>query len=153
MKIQRIAVLAIVLAFTFLFADGCTKMQARCGHVIQTIILDGINFDFDKSLIKPSGKAILDRDTENLSKDMSLTVSIEGHCDIVGSDEYNQKLSERRAKAVYDYLASKGIDKKRMQTIGFGRTRPLVPNTTDEGRAKNRRVEINILQGQPNCRF
>ena len=71
---------------------------------------------------------------------------IEGHCDIRGSDTYNKRLSIKRAKTVYNYLASKGISKRRMIVIGYGRSKPLVPNTTEDNMLKNRRVEVILLQ-------
>jgi len=129
--------------------SGCRKMCERCGHVIMTTVLEGINFDFNKATIKPQGKLILDKDVAVLSDDKTLDVSIEGHCDIIGSDEYNQKLSEDRAGAVYNYFLEKGIEASRMRTVGYGRMRPIVPNDSEANRAKNRRVEINIIKARP----
>ncbi len=142
-----VACLAVVVAVTF--AAGCRKMCERCGHVVKVTVLEGINFDFNKATLKPEGKAILDKDALLLSEDGTLDVSIEGHCDIVGSDEYNQKLSEARARSVFEYFLSKGISGDRMKTVGYGRMRPIVPNDTEANRAKNRRVEINIIKARP----
>jgi len=75
-----------------------------------------------------------------------LKVSIEGHTDSDGADKYNLKLSDGRAKAVSDYLVEHGIDKGRLTAKGFGETKPLVPNDTDEGKATNRRVEFHITE-------
>ena len=102
-------------------------------------------FDFDKSVIKPEGKAKLD-DLVSKTKGIALEVIIAvGHTDSVGSPEYNQGLSERRAKTVYDYLTSKGIDAARMAgPNGYGEARPIDTNDTDEGRANNRRTELNV---------
>lgn len=102
-------------------------------------------FDFDKSVIKPAGKAKLD-DLVGKIKDINLEVIIAvGHTDSVGSDAYNQKLSVRRSEAVKAYLVSKGIEKNRVYTEGKGEKQPVATNKTKEGRAKNRRVEIEVV--------
>ena len=102
-------------------------------------------FDFDKSVIKPEGKAKLD-DLVGKIKDINLEVIIAvGHTDSIGSDSYNQKLSVRRAEAVKAYLVSKGIEKNRVYTEGKGEKQPVADNKTAEGRAKNRRVEIEVV--------
>ena len=102
-------------------------------------------FDFDKSVIKPEGKAKLD-DLIGKIKDINLEVIIAvGHTDSVGSDTYNQKLSVRRSEAVKAYLVSKGIEKNRVYTEGKGEKQPVADNKTAEGRAKNRRVEIEVV--------
>ena len=102
-------------------------------------------FDFDKSVIKPEGKAKLD-DLIGKIKDINLEVIIAvGHTDSVGSDSYNQKLSVRRSEAVKAYLVSKGIEKNRVYTEGKGEKQPVADNKTAEGRAKNRRVEIEVV--------
>lgn len=102
-------------------------------------------FDFDKSVLKPEGKAKLD-DLIGKIKDINLEVIIAvGHTDSVGSDAYNQKLSVRRSEAVKAYLVSKGIEKNRVYTEGKGEKQPVADNKTAEGRAKNRRVEIEVV--------
>ena len=102
-------------------------------------------FDFDKSVLKPAGKAKLD-DLTGKIKDINLEVIIAvGHTDSVGSDAYNQKLSVRRAEAVKAYLVSKGIDKSRVYTEGKGEKQPVADNKTAAGRAQNRRVEIEVV--------
>lgn len=102
-------------------------------------------FDFGKSVLKPEGKAKLD-DLVSKVKSISLEVVIAvGHTDAVGSDTYNQKLSVARSEAVKAYLVSKGIDKNRIYTEGKGETSPVADNKTKEGRAKNRRVEIEVV--------
>ena len=102
-------------------------------------------FDFDKSVLKPAGKAKLD-DLTGKIKDINLEVIIAvGHTDSIGSDAYNQKLSVRRAEAVKAYLVSKGIDKSRVYTEGKGEKQPVADNKTAAGRAKNRRVEIEVV--------
>ena len=107
-------------------------------------------FDFDKSFIKPEGKAKLD-DLADKVKAINLEVIIAvGHTDSVGSDAYNQKLSLRRSQAVKAYLVSKGIDKTRIYTEGKGEKQPVADNKTKEGRAKNRRVEIEVVGSRKN---
>jgi len=107
-------------------------------------------FDFDKSVIKPEGKAKLD-DLVGKIKDINLEVIIAvGHTDSVGSDAYNQKLSVRRSEAVKAYLVSKGIEKNRVYTEGKGEKQPVASNKTAEGRAKNRRVEIEVVGTRAN---
>ncbi len=112
----------------------------------EVIILRGINFDFDKYNIKPEAQAILDSGVEILKKHPEIKIVIEGHTDSIGSEAYNQKLSEKRAKAVYDYFVKKGISPDRMKTVGYGETRPKADNSTEEGRAINRRVEIKVVK-------
>ncbi|MEO8024226.1 outer membrane protein OmpA [Polaromonas sp.] len=107
-------------------------------------------FDFDKSVLKPEGKAKLD-DLVGKIKGINLEVIIAvGHTDAVGSDTYNQKLSVRRSEAVKAYLVSKGIEKNRVYTEGKGEKQPVADNKTSEGRAKNRRVEIEVVGTRAN---
>jgi OmpA-OmpF porin, OOP family len=102
-------------------------------------------FDFDKSVLKPEGKAKLD-DLVGKTKDINLEVIVAvGHTDATGPDGYNQKLSIARSEAVKAYLVSKGIDKSRVYTEGKGETQPVADNKSKEGRAKNRRVEIEVV--------
>lgn len=107
-------------------------------------------FDFDKSVLKPEGRAKLD-DLVDKIKGINLEVIIAvGHTDAVGSDAYNQKLSVRRSEAVKAYLVSKGIEKNRVYTEGKGEKQPVADNKTAEGRAKNRRVEIEVVGTRAN---
>ena len=107
-------------------------------------------FDFDKSTLKPEGKAALD-DLVSKLRGINLEVIIAvGYTDSIGSDAYNQKLSVRRADSVKAYLVSKGIEPNRIYTEGKGKTKPIAPNTINgkdnpAGRAKNRRVEIEVV--------
>lgn len=102
-------------------------------------------FDFNKSVVKPEGKAKLD-DLVGKIKDVNLEVIIAvGHTDSIGTDAYNQKLSVARAEAVKAYLVSKGVEKNRVYTEGKGEKQPVADNKTREGRAKNRRVEIEVV--------
>ena len=107
-------------------------------------------FDFDKSVLKTEGKAKLD-DLVGKVKGINLEVIIAvGHTDSVGADAYNQKLSVRRADAVKAYLVSKGIEKNRVYTEGKGEKQPVADNKTSAGRAKNRRVEIEVVGTRAN---
>ena len=102
-------------------------------------------FDFDKSVLKPEGKAKLD-DLAGKVKAINLEVVIAiGHTDSIGSDAYNQKLSVRRAESVKAYLVSKGVEPNRIYTEGKGEKQPVASNKTAEGRQKNRRVEIEVI--------
>ncbi len=102
-------------------------------------------FDFNKSVVKPEGKAKLD-DLVGKIAGVNLEVIIAvGHTDSVGGDVYNQKLSVARAEAVKAYLVSKGVEKNRVYTEGKGEKQPVADNKTAEGRAKNRRVEIEVV--------
>jgi OmpA-OmpF porin, OOP family len=123
--------------------DGCP--------VPVSIDLKGVNFDFDKSTLRPDAVAILNEAIEILKRYPDLKVEVAGHTDSKGTDAYNQKLSERRASAVYDYLTSNGVDAGRLVgPVGYGESRPIAPNTNDdgsdnpEGRARNRRTELNV---------
>ena len=107
-------------------------------------------FDFDKSVIKPEGKSKLD-DLAAKVRGINLEVVIAiGHADSIGSDAYNQKLSVRRAEAVKAYLVSKGIEGNRVYTEGKGEKQPVASNKTKEGRAKNRRTEIEVIGTRKN---
>lgn len=102
-------------------------------------------FDFDKYALKPEGKAKLD-DLISKMGGMNLEVIIAvGHTDWIGTEQYNLKLSERRANAVKEYLVSKGVEKNRVYTEGKGEAQPIASNKTAAGRAKNRRVEIEMV--------
>jgi len=106
------------------------------------------NFDFDKAVLKPEGRAKLD-DLASKLKAINLEVIIAvGHTDSIGTKAYNQKLSVRRANAVKAYLVSRGVEPNHIYTEGKGETQPIASNKTKEGRAKNRRVEIEVVGTQ-----
>jgi len=136
-------------AGTMVGPDGCP----------QKIIIDlrGVNFKFDRpganekniapALMEPSADsiAILDQAIDTLKRYPEVRVEVVGHTDSVGSDEYNQKLSERRAKIVYDYMTSHGIPASRLDgPKGYGESRPIDTNDTKEGRQRNRRTELQV---------
>ena len=104
--------------------------------------LKGPNFDFDKAQLTKSGEKLVDGAVTVLKDNPSVNASIEGHTDSVGTDAYNQKLSERRANAVRDYMVKAGIAASRITTKGWGESKPVASNKTAEARAENRRVEI-----------
>ena len=107
-------------------------------------------FDFNKAILKPEAKAKLDDLTGKL-KGITLEVIIAvGHTDAIGGDPYNQKLSVKRAESVKAYLVTKGIEPNRIYTEGKGKKQPVADNKTAEGRAKNRRVEIEVVGTRPN---
>ncbi len=108
-------------------------------------VLGDVLFDFDKSIIKPEGRPILDEVAVVMNSNPSMRFAIEGHTDRVGSDAWNQGLSERRARAVMEYLVSAGIRTGRLTSQGFGEGRPAATNETKEGRALNRRVELKPM--------
>ena len=102
-------------------------------------------FDFDKSVLKPEGRRILDELVEKVQGiNLEVMVAI-GHTDSIGTEAYNQRLSERRANAVKAYLVSKGIESDRVATEGKGELQPVASNKTKAGRAQNRRVEIEVV--------
>ena len=101
-------------------------------------------FDFDKSVLRPDGKKSIDDALAKIQgTDVEMVIAT-GHTDSIGSDQYNQRLSERRAQAVKDYLVSKGIPASKITTIGKGESQPVATNKTKEGRQKNRRVDIEF---------
>jgi OOP family OmpA-OmpF porin len=101
-----------------------------------------INFESGKSDIKAESQPVIDQIVQLLKENPTLKISIEGHTDNVGAAASNQSLSEKRAKAVMDAVIAKGIDKSRLTSKGYGQTKPLMDNSTEDGKAKNRRVEI-----------
>ncbi len=109
-----------------------------------TVRLNNIFFDFGKATLRSESFPELDRLVELMGKNEKVQIEISGHTDNVGSDDANLKLSEERAKAVMDYVIAKGIDASRMVSKGYGETKPLATNDTDEGKQLNRRVEFTV---------
>ncbi len=108
------------------------------------IVLRGVHFDFDKSVIRADARPVLDEAIATLKQEGGIAVIAEGHTDSVGTDAYNMKLSQRRAQAVRDYLVAGGISPKRITAEGFGESQPVASNDTADGRAQNRRVELRV---------
>jgi outer membrane protein OmpA-like peptidoglycan-associated protein len=105
----------------------------------------GVTFDTNSTLIKPGFTITLDQIAQSLGRYPNSLVDVYGHTDSVGTDVYNQTLSENRARAVADYLTSRGVNPARIRSTGFGKTQPIASNDTPEGRSANRRVQIKIV--------
>lgn len=118
-----------------------TKIEADA-----KIVINNIFFDFDKAVLKTSSYPELNRIYEFIADGKIQKIEISGHSDAVGNDAYNKALSQKRAKAVFNYFRAKGIAFDKMEVIGFGETQPVASNDTEEGRSRNRRVEFKIIQ-------
>jgi outer membrane protein OmpA-like peptidoglycan-associated protein len=112
----------------------------------QPISFHSVYFDFDKSTLKPVAVAELDRAAKIMLDNPDVTLELQGNTDFIGTESYNMKLGERRAKAVFDYLKSKGVAANRLKTMSLGESKPKVSNKTSEGRAENRRVDLIIVK-------
>ncbi|WP_052129661.1 OmpA family protein [Sphingomonas sp. 35-24ZXX] len=104
-----------------------------------------VTFDVDSSAVKPEFRNTLNDVASTLVQYESTYIDVYGHTDSTGSDTYNQTLSERRAQSVSSYLSTRGVQSARLATRGFGESQPVASNTTEDGRAQNRRVEIRIV--------
>ena len=113
--------------------------------LVMTLGSKSIRFAFDKSTLRPEDKEVLSRIAGILSTLKGYQIYVYGYTDDIGTKEYNQKLSERRAKSVYDYLVNNGLNPNIMTTKGFGEADPLVPGDSPKARAINRRVEIGLV--------
>ena len=123
------------------------KQDIQASAILDVLNKDGfialdILFETGKSVIQKESLPIIDQIYEMLNLAANIKISIEGHTDNVGDATSNKKLSNDRAKSVMDVLIAKGIDKSRLSSIGWGQEKPVADNRTDEGKAKNRRVEI-----------
>lgn len=123
------------------------KQDVTASAILDTLNREGhvalyINFDFGKVTIRPDSKPIITQIVEMLKSSTGLKLSVEGHTDNVGNPKSNKTLSEERAKAVVAAIVAQGIDAKRMSALGHGQDKPIADNKTEEGRAKNRRVEL-----------
>jgi len=112
----------------------------------QPISFHSVYFDFDKSTLKPEVVAELDRAAKIMLDNPDVTLELQGNTDSIGTESYNMKLGERRAKAVFDYLKSKGVAANRLKTMSFGESKPEASNKTAEGRTENRRVDLIIVK-------
>jgi outer membrane protein OmpA-like peptidoglycan-associated protein len=113
--------------------------------VVMNLGSDHLKFEFDKADLRPEDRELLARIAGILMTSHDYTISVNGHTDDVGSDAYNQKLSERRAQAVRDFLVKSGLPAEIFSVTGYGKSLPLVRGNTDAARAKNRRVELGIV--------
>jgi OOP family OmpA-OmpF porin len=105
-------------------------------------VLRGVHFNFNKSNIRPGDAAVLDEAASTLKSNPNVTINVNGYCDAIGGEEYNLKLSDRRANSVVDYLVKAGIPSSQLIPHGYGKTDFVATNKTAEGRAENRRVEL-----------
>ncbi|MBF0108976.1 MAG: OmpA family protein [Magnetococcales bacterium] len=128
-------------------ADKCpgTPKGASVNHV-GCWVLENLHFDIDKAVIKAVDFPLLDGVLGVLNKNPSMKVEIQGHTDTTGSRRYNQKLSEKRAEAVRAYLVGKGVAKARITTVGYGKDKPVADNVSPQGRAANRRVQLDPIK-------
>jgi OmpA-OmpF porin, OOP family len=115
-------------------------------EVGQVVRLNNVFFDFDKYSLRPESFSELDRVVKLLSDNPSIEIEMSAHTDSYGSDEYNFKLSDNRARSVMEYIISKGIANNRITSKGYGESKPVAPNDTDENRQLNRRVEFKIVK-------
>lgn len=129
------------------FYAGLAELEAPVAEEVDVVSLSSdVLFEFDKYDIRPEFTDEIDAAADLLKANPDVTVRIDGHTDSIGTEEYNQALSERRANAVADYLAKAGIARDRMTVAGFGESQPIASNDTPEGRAQNRRVDIDLIQ-------
>jgi outer membrane protein OmpA-like peptidoglycan-associated protein len=134
------------------------RLEAALGQIAETrrtalgLVMnlgsDHLKFEFDKADLRPEDRELLSRIAGILMTSHDYTISVNGHTDDVGSDSYNQKLSERRAQAVRDYLVECGLPEDILSVEGHGKKLPLVRGTSEEARAKNRRVELGLVNMQ-----
>src|SRR5215212_7436533 len=115
-------------------------------EVGQVVRLNNVFFDFDKWDLRPESFLELNRVVKLLNENPTIEIEMSAHTDSRGSDDYNFKLSDNRARSVMEYIISKGIPASRITSQGYGETKPVVPNDTDENRQLNRRVEFKILK-------
>lgn len=115
------------------------------GKAILVNLPDAVTFDVNSYTLKPEFRATLDQVAQSMIDYPDSLIDVYGHTDSTGSNEYNQTLSENRARTIANYLISRGVSAARVRSQGFGETMPIATNDTEEGRAKNRRVEIKIM--------
>lgn len=131
---------------TAVFREVYKVIRLKKIRIGESIVLRNIFFDYNQATVRAESEAELARLNQLLVENPGIKVEISGHTDNVGGDDYNQKLSEERAKAVVDYLASKGIERSRLLFAGYGKSQPLATNDTPEGRQENRRTEFKIIE-------
>ena len=126
--------------------EGVIVDQDGCPIAGETILsLNDVHFEFDKATLTPEAQSTLDEAVDALlNSDEVVEVRVEGHTDSIGTEEYNQNLSQRRAESVVDYLTSKGVNGNNLIPVGMGENHPIANNETDAGRALNRRVDFVV---------
>src|SRR3989454_8819917 len=127
-------------------ADSLAAM-GRTADAVRTMLATMIHFDYDKSNIRSEDAAVLDQKVAILQANPNLRIRISGHCDELGSNEYNLALGNRRATAAKQYLVSHGIEAGRIETVSYGEERPIAPGHDEAAGAQNRRDEFEILSG------
>jgi outer membrane protein OmpA-like peptidoglycan-associated protein len=131
-----------------LMLSGGGPFSGRSGRATPSVrpqeklALRGVRFEYNEAKLRTEDEPLLDEAADTLQAHPNVAVYVDGYCDGIGKEAYNQKLSEQRAQAVADYLAGKGIDASRLIPRGFGQANPVASNKTDDGRAQNRRVEL-----------
>ncbi len=125
--------------------SGVDVTETDGGQAILVNLPDGVTFAVGSSAISPTFRSTLDRIAASMQQYPNSLIDVYGHTDSTGSDMFNMALSQRRAQAVADYLSSRGVSATRIRSQGFGETQPVAENTSADGRARNRRVEIKIV--------
>ncbi|MEE1878143.1 OmpA family protein [Altererythrobacter litoralis] len=125
--------------------SGVDVTEVDNGQAILVNLPDGVTFDVGSATLKPGFRETLDGVADSLIKYPNSLVDVYGHTDSTGSDAFNQTLSERRAQTVANYMMSRDVSQARIRWQGFGETMPIADNGTEQGRARNRRVEIKII--------
>jgi len=120
----------------------------RVGEGIQVTFASGLLYDFDSDAVKPTARTNLLSLSQSLDKYPGSDLLILGHTDSVGTDDYNKRLSVRRADAAAEYLVGQGVERSRIATGGLGEEEPIAPNDTPDGRSRNRRVEVAIYASE-----
>jgi OOP family OmpA-OmpF porin len=110
------------------------------------ILLEGVTFEFNSATLTAESKPVLDKVAMGLKAHRRVKVELQGHTDSKGKDAYNQKLSERRADSVRGYLVDQGVQTSQLTSKGYGETKPVADNKTEDGRAQNRRVVMEVLE-------
>jgi outer membrane protein OmpA-like peptidoglycan-associated protein len=129
-------------------ANSNAAAVRREGDLLAISLKGDVTFDFDSAVVRPGLYSEIDRIANILNKYPDTVISVEGYTDSTGSEEYNMKLSGRRAEAVKNLLVQRGVSPSRIQTVAFGEANPVASNDTDYGRAMNRRVEIKVAPSQ-----
>jgi outer membrane protein OmpA-like peptidoglycan-associated protein len=125
--------------------SGVAVSESPDGKAILVNLPEGVTFDVGSTMLKPQFRSTLDEISGSLKQYPNSLIDVYGHTDSTGSDAFNQTLSENRARTVANYLSMQGVSSARIRSQGYGKTMPVADNSTEEGRRKNRRVEIKIV--------